>query len=121
MGYELTFEIPILPKTPNSLLGAHWKARMSHSRKWKKLVGHQIIGNKPREPLKKATLTFIRFSSRSPDFDGLSGSFKSVMDALVFHDVLEDDTPEVVGSPTYKWEKCPPKQGKISVTIKGEQ
>lgn len=119
--FDLSFEVEELPKLPNQVLGAHWRVRSSHAKKWKRLVSFQIIDSIPEKPLQKASIVCTRFSSRKPDYDGLAGSFKSVIDALVHFKVIEDDTPDVIGHPDYKWEKCPPRKGKIRVIIKGEQ
>jgi hypothetical protein len=38
MTYSLEFTIHMLPKTLNSLLGAHWKIRAGHAKKWERAV-----------------------------------------------------------------------------------
>jgi hypothetical protein len=113
---KLTLSIPIfLPKLPNQLLGARWFIRSAEARKWKRLVGDALMREGlpiPGDwPLKKARITLTRMSPRQCDFDGLVGSFKSCVDSLVHHGVIEDDTPEHVVC-EYKHEKAPrTKQG----------
>lgn len=118
MSFVGTFEMPGLPKSPNALLGATWQARAGHKKLWKSKVLKAIQGVKLKEPLKRAELTCIRFSSIQPDHDGLVGSFKAVIDAFRDLGVIEDDNPQVIGQPEYRWEKVSPGKGKISVTIK---
>lgn len=117
MPYRLSFEVEGLPKMPNQLLGAHWRIRSGEARKWKKLVWATIANKRPKEPLAKALVTLTRYSSMEPDRDGLRGSFKPILDALVHCGVIEDDKPSNVGEPFVCWEKCPPKKGKIRVIL----
>ena len=119
MGYVLEFEIKELPKLPNQLLGQKWFIRSRHASRWKALVGTQVMGRVPKEPLTKANLTMARISSQEPDYDGLVGSFKAVIDALVDCRVLAGDTMKIIGKPTYDWVKGKPKQGKIVVRVEG--
>lgn len=116
---KVNFEIEIegLPKTPNELLGRHWRTRAAHAKKWMKLVAAHANQFKPPYPLTSAALSLTRMSSVQPDHDGLSGSFKAVIDALVKLEILADDTPTVIGKPDYRWEKAPPKKGKIKIKV----
>src|SRR5690606_35743815 len=107
-----------LPKTPNTLLGRSWFVRSAHAKKWLNLVALKTNRQRPDYPLEKAELTLTRYSSIEPDFDGLCGSFKAVLDALVKLGVLKDDKPSNIGQPSYKWEKVNPNSGKIKVRIK---
>lgn len=54
-------------------------------------------GKTPTAPLQKASITIVRHSHRMLDFDGLVGSLKPVVDALVSAGVLSDDSWGVVG------------------------
>lgn len=117
MSYRLHFEIAGLPKMPNQLLGAHWRTRSKQARLWKHLVWVTIATRRPAVPIKTARVTLTRHSSSEPDDDGLRGSFKSVLDALVHCGVLENDKPSNIGSPAVTWEKAPPKKGRIVVII----
>lgn len=115
--YEIEFEIDGLPKMPNSLLGASWKVRAGHAKRWERLVWKCVWPIKPNEPLAHAALLLIRCSSMEADFDGLVGSFKCVTDGLVKCGIIIDDKPAVIGQPSYKWEKVPPGKGKIKVKV----
>lgn len=116
-GYVLEFEIMGLPKMPNSLLGSHWRTRSGHATKWARHVWVKTIGKRPKHPLLKAKITCTRFSSVESDFDGLSGSFKSILDGLKKAGVITDDSPSVIGRPEYEWQKTKPKEGKIRVKV----
>lgn len=120
MKYQLKLEINGLPKTVNALGRKHWAVKVKHNRFWEKLVGYEIFKQnlKPSEPLKKAKIEFVRYSSIEPDFDNLVNSFKVIMDALIKNGIIIDDKPSIVGCPTYAWEKCKKKEGKITVEIK---
>jgi hypothetical protein len=117
-GYYLFFEIQYLPKPPNRLLTAHWSAAYKEKKKVLHLVNLSTIGKRPKEPLEKATLYLARHSSRAPDYDGMTGSFKYVIDALVSLKILKNDNMEVIGSPIYQWVKAKQKEGKITVCVK---
>lgn len=74
---------------------------------------------KPRPACKlaKAKLTLIRHSSVEPDWDGLVGSFKYVIDALVYQGILYDDGPDNIGESKALWKGAKPKYGFIEVWI----
>lgn len=117
----IEFEIDALPKMPNQLLGSCWQARASHAKKWKQLVMIHTNQFKPNKPLTSAALTLVRMSSVQSDFDNLTGSFKAVIDALVHCGILSNDTPEVIGHPTYEWKKVKRGHGGILVRIESHE
>jgi len=116
-SYSLTFEIQGLPKLPNTLLGAPWRIRASHAKKWKRSVWRCAWAFKPAQPLASAVLCLTRVSSVRPDHDGLVGGFKPIIDGLVECGVLSNDTYEVIGTPKYEWEKGKRGAGKIKVKV----
>jgi Holliday junction resolvase RusA-like endonuclease len=111
--------IPGLPKSPNDLLGAHWRQRSKHAKEWQEAVWAYLLkaGGKPPAPLTRARLSLIRYSSVEPDRDNLRGSFKAVVDGLVKAGVLVDDTSAVIGEPYVHWIKAPPRKGMIQVIV----
>lgn len=115
----LELEIKALPKTPNQLLGAHWRTRSSHAKKWLFLVqqAFMIKGLQWKLGLESAQLTLTRCSSMQCDADNLRSSFKSVVDALVKLGTIVDDNPTVIGTPVVLWEKARPRAGFIKVKI----
>jgi len=117
LPYTLEFEIEDLPKTTNSFKRQHWTHKWKEAQKWKALVLIHTQGKIPSYPLKRAKLTLTRCSSSPPDSDGLVSSFKHVIDGLTNADILFDDAFTVIRMPEYKWEKAPPKKGKIKVSV----
>lgn len=115
--YYLEFRIDGLPKTTNSMASATWQTRHGHAKKWKRAVWRNVWHLKPEHALFKAKLTLTRYSSKEIDYDGLVSSFKHVIDGLVEAGVLVNDKLENIGVPVYKWEKCSPKAGHITVRV----
>lgn len=115
--YKLSFEIPGLPKRINQGHGSHWKARFGEAKKWERQIFLATLGKLPKTPLLKAKLKLTRFSSVSPDFDGLVYSFKPIIDALRKLKIIQDDSMQHIGRPEYRWEKVKPGVGKISVEL----
>lgn len=101
---SIKFRIPGNPKLPNQLLHKHWAIVHSNSHKWRTLVA---IATLPFKAFKCdiASLELIRGGSREPDFDGLVGSFKCVIDGLVKCGVLKDDKPSNIASCQYRFIK----------------
>lgn len=120
MLYSIAIVLKGLPKTQNALNTMHWAKKSAHNKKWKRDVLVAVLRyGKPAKPLSKATLKLTRCSSQQPDFDGLTGSFKCLIDGLVEAKVLSDDCPLVIGSPTYTWEKRSPKDGHVIIEVTG--
>ena len=94
-----------LPPHQNRLNQMHWGQRLEEKKKWRERVALITIGHRPKEPVKIAVLTLTRGSTTSPDSDGLVGSFKMIIDALVYLKVLEDDNFKHIKMPDYRWEK----------------
>jgi len=116
--YSLHLKIDGLPKTTNTLAYKNRWKRIEEKNKWLFKVSLALkIDDQPETPLKKANIKCTRFSSMSPDFDGLVSSFKYVIDALVELDILEDDNRGVLVDPKYEWIKAKPKQGFITVEL----
>lgn len=119
-SYLLRFTLQGLPKTTNAGGRQHWAVKAAEARNWKRAVLLVAGRNKPDSPLKKAKITFTRFSSAEPDFDGLVSSFKHVLDGLVDAGVIVSDKQSTIGQPTYLWKKAPQKQGYIQVDLESE-
>jgi len=117
--YALSIELPGLPPC-NTASNNHWRIRAHFNRKWRHdtIIAAKAAGLPP-EPLWKAKVTCTRFSSRQPDFENLAHSFKPLVDGLVTGKVIVDDTQQVIGQPTYRWEKAAPKEGRITLEVVG--
>lgn len=117
MGYRLEFEIEGLPKTINEIGRKHWAIKAREARFWKTNISIITSGKRPKNCIRKAKLELTRYSTRSPDADGLVSSFKHVIDGLVESQIICDDSYSIIGMPEYKWEKAPKDKGKIKVII----
>jgi Holliday junction resolvase RusA-like endonuclease len=117
MGYRLEFDLPGLPKSPNELLGKHWRVRSRHANQWKTAVNMITAGRRPLKPLTFARLMMVRCSSVEPDDDNLRSSFKPIVDGLVNSGIISDDSSAVIGSPVVLWEKEAPRKGRIRVLV----
>ena len=116
----IKLEIKDLPKMPNMVLRKHWTVIKKESDKWHRLVKLFLRHHVPKEPFKKAKLTLTRHSTREPDYDGLVGSFKWVVDGLVKAGVIIDDKYSVIGQSEYKWIKSKKIDQRIEVTIEAQ-
>jgi hypothetical protein len=115
--YLLRFTLEGLPKMTNAGNRAHWAVKVKEARKWHDEVRRACFNKLPEEPLKKAKITMVRFSSVEPDYDGLASGFKHVLDGLVRAGVLISDKMSVTGKPNYSWDEAPPKRGYIQVDV----
>ena len=123
--YTLHLKIKGLPPTPNRQSG-NYRAANKIRQAWKMYVEHAFIfgrNEKPEKPLAKVKLVLIRHSAKAPDYDGLVGSFKCVVDALRVGKhglgIFEDDRmSNFVGEhPDYRWSKCSPNSGHIEIIL----
>lgn len=121
MSFQLTIDIPGLPRMTNpSGRPTHWAIKAKEARKWKGLVADAVRAAGPSPvplPLKRAKLKLTRFSSVSPDADGLVSGFKHVVDGLVVAGVLVNDKYENIGFPEFSWEPAKQKQGRIRIVL----
>jgi len=95
--YKLYLKLDRLPDSLNKKLNQHYHKRNRQNKMWDLIIAYECQKKKPLSPLPKANLTIIRHSHRFLDFDGLVGSMKPVVDALVTAGVLVDDSWIVIG------------------------
>ncbi len=98
--YSLKIEIDSLPKSLNKKLRSHFHKNKKENDSWDRMIYFKTLKSKPPTPLVKAKIKLIRHSHRTLDYDGLVGSMKPVVDALVDCGVLIDDSWKVLG----KWD-----------------
>jgi Holliday junction resolvase RusA-like endonuclease len=103
-----------LPKSMNSM--RDYRHRLWEIAKWRRKVGCNIHPSWTKKPFTKAHVICERHSSREQDFDNLVASFKSILDALVYHNVLSDDGPKVL-TREYRWIKAKKGEYKIVLNI----
>ena len=97
--YSLYLQIHSLPSSLNKKLRSHRFKNHKENKSWDFIIDLNCSGKKPNAPLPKASISIIRHSYRTLDYDGLVGSMKPVVDALVTCGVLVDDSWNVLG----KW------------------
>lgn len=113
MRYRILIETDILPISLNKKIRRGGFASSAENRKWSALI-YAIAGDKrPKQPLKKCKLTIIRHFDRQLDFDGLVGSMKPVVDALVRLKFIADDSFKVTGQWDVRQEFRPRDQGAL--------
>ena len=117
--YELHFEINDLPKSLNSKLRSNRWTLHRENKKFDFLVATLCFGKRPEKPLEKASIAITRHYYRTLDYDGLVGSCKPVVDALISCGVLSDDSWKVLGAWHCHQEFLPKAQGaKLVVQVK---
>ncbi len=97
MGYVLLLELDQLPKSLNKKLRSNRFALNRENKAFDNIIACAVSGRLPNVPLTKAKISLVRHSHRFLDFDGVVGSFKPVVDALVSAGVLIDDSWKVLG------------------------
>lgn len=116
--FMLEIILPGLPRMTNpSGRSGHWRVIKNERDSWIKSVKSVIGTHKPPAPLKRAFLTLVRYSSTSPDPDGLVSGFKAIVDGLVRCGVLADDKFTNIGMPVYLWEKVPRGEGRVRIVV----
>lgn len=111
--YKLDLTLHSLPDSLNKGLRTHRFKYQQKNKRWDLLIFGMVRNRLPAEPLTKARLTIVRHSWRSLDYDGLVGSLKPVVDALVTAGVLIDDKYSVTGPWFVTQEFRPKKDGPL--------
>jgi len=96
--YTLRLLIPMLPDALNKTLRAGRWGNHAQNKKWDAYVASATYGQRPKNPLETASISLTRHSYRTLDYDGLVGSMKPVVDALVSAGILKDDSWKVLGA-----------------------
>ena len=95
--YKLNLKFPVVPKSLNKELRGHRYARSRSNHAWDLLVSTLVKNQLPAAPLNKGRIKIVRRFYRTLDYDGLVGSMKPVVDALVSAGVLKDDSWKTLG------------------------
>lgn len=98
------FDIEGTPELINAIGRKSWMIKAREAKKWRTKVSSKCreLGISDLN-LEKAKISYIRHSSKQPDQDNLSISFKNAQDGLVDAKVIIDDTPAVIGKPDHDW------------------
>ena len=95
--YKIDLTFHELPPSLNKTLRKHWTGQRKVGKAWDQMVAIAVAGKLPPEPLPFARITIVRHFWASMDYDGVVGSMKPVVDALVTAGVLSDDRWKVTG------------------------
>lgn len=90
---------------------------MREKNKWLELIALHTVGRRPKKPLKRAAIRIVRCSAKAPDFDGMAGSGKFLIDPLVKLGILIDDNMEIIGQPEYAWVKAKRGEGFVEIFV----
>lgn len=120
MPYSLDLALPCLPVSLNRALRGNRAQYFRRNRRWDVLILSMCQRKLPPKPLEKARITLVRHSWRTLDYDGLVGSMKPVVDALVTAGVLVDDRWSVTGPWIVDQAFRPKKEGDL-LTIRVEE
>ncbi len=112
----LQLKIPEVPPTPNEFMRMHYHKRSSVNKHWHELISNALECQQAHfnEPVE---ITMYSYRSRLLDIDGLYGSIKPILDALVSNGVLDDDSPEYVVDLHCKQFKTARAQAHIELSI----
>lgn len=80
------------------MLRKHKFARHSEQKEWDSYLALLIGNQRPKAPLQRAKLNITRYNYRFLDFDGLVGSCKPIVDALITNNIITDDNWGVLGA-----------------------
>lgn len=97
MTYVLRLSFPIIPKSLNVKLRSHRFQNDREMKSWAGLIALETLHKRPPAPLEYAKIRLVRYSHRMLDFDGLVGSMKPIVDALVEAGIICDDSWAVTG------------------------
>lgn len=97
MPYKLDLTLHSLPDSLNKALRGNRMKYFRKNRRWDLLIFGMVRNRLPEKPLQKARISIVRHAARTLDYDGLVGSMKPVVDALVSSGVLADDNWFVTG------------------------
>lgn len=93
----LSFELPMLTPTTNTLLRMHWRTRENVNRAWRILVVSKTGGRGragwPDPPPARVRATIVRSSHQAVDHDNAIGGLKPLIDALKALRLIVDDGP----------------------------
>lgn len=106
-----------IPPLPNRMAALPLRARMIARARWRDDTA--AVARSLQIPrLAAPIVTYTRYSTAEPDFDGLVASFKHVQDGLVVAGVLPDDAPKHL-RPAYGWHACRRGEEHIEIAIEG--
>ena len=116
------FIIGELTPTYNKYIRMHFHQRGKLRDMFYDEMRGQLLNSKkfpPVKPMLKCSLFLSRYSTREPDYDGLVGSFKIVVDLLQpdYLNIIIDDSLSVTGKWHCDWFKCKRKDQRTEIVV----
>lgn len=120
----MQFELPEATVLLNTWQRWHWRRRREYVERMAILI-RASVGTIPRQPITRCTVHIERHSAGLPDWDGLYGGLKALLDCLVMRStrnphglgIIRDDNPQVILDLKAVPVICKPGQGRTVVTI----
>ena len=112
--YFLWIEVGYLPPMNTSATRRHWSVAHREVKRWRAIVA--TYRPKPSQPLLYARVTCVRMSTREPDYENLTMSFKAAVDSLVHCGIVVDDSPAHMER-IYRWAKARPRCGRVAIRV----
>ncbi|WP_444919343.1 hypothetical protein ACJJID_00130 (plasmid) [Microbulbifer sp. CnH-101-G] len=124
----IEFTLPEKTILLNEWQRLHWRKRKAHAERLALLVVSTLQVQKirrPSEPFRHCQIDIVRGSSSLPDWDGLYGGLKPLLDTFVVRTMrnphglglIDDDNPRCVVSLNARPEKARPGLGFTEVSI----
>jgi hypothetical protein len=112
----MTIPLPRLAPSLNRALRMHWRARKREQAAWDALVLQALNGSRPK--MERARVEITRFYAKHPlDPDGLTGSAKMPIDALVHAGIIPDDSPEHIELVVLQVKVATVKEERTEITV----
>ena len=113
MKLTIKRKVPLL----NQMLRQHWSKR----KKLKEQYHLEILSQKPQKFKGRVNVHLTRYSSRVPDPDGVAGSAKNLLDALVDAGIIEDDNMNIIKAFSVDWCKSKQKDQRTEIIIESAE
>jgi len=109
-GSVVEFEIDGVTPSLNKTLRMHWRVRQRQQANWYNLIAEARGRAKywDRPSYESARISIIRQCMRPiADIDNLIGGGKGLIDSLVQHQIVADDSAHCIGAPSWTQSKGP--------------
>lgn len=119
MNYSLELELAVESTDSNKILGRDWRAKHQIFERVKKEVFYKTRNKTPETPLENFTISVVRQSPKTLDYDNLIASLKSYIDGLRLSGIIKDDSWEYIKHISVN--QLISKDKKLIITVQGLQ
>ena len=92
MTYSLELELAVESTDSNKILGRDWRAKHQIFERVKKEVFFKTRNKTPEQPLENFTISVLRQSAKTLDYDNFMASLKPYIDGLRLSGIIQDDS-----------------------------